>query len=106
MLVEINQKIGVGDKSPDKEALLNSSNIMTALNSIYPDEDFEVKIIRSESGGSVSCKAHRPDIEELMKEWDLLHESEMNYLFTKGKGGNLFDRRSWVEKRFRELLVR
>jgi len=58
---------------------------------------------RSESGGSVSCEAHRPDIDELKKEWDVQVESEHNYMLTHGKCGFLFDRWEWVEKKFREF---
>ena len=47
MLIEIKQKMGAEDKTPEKVALLNASNIKAALNTIYPDEEFEIKIINS-----------------------------------------------------------
>jgi hypothetical protein len=58
MLVEIKQKTGSEDKTPEKEALINKANILDALHKEWMDEDFEIKIIDS-----------RP-IEKLIKSWE------------------------------------
>ena len=45
MLIEIKQKMCAEDKTPGKVALLSAENIKTALNTMYPDEEFEIGII-------------------------------------------------------------
>jgi hypothetical protein len=45
MIVEIIQVVGVMDKTPEKNALLSDENILLALKTVFPDEDFVVNII-------------------------------------------------------------
>lgn len=47
MIIEIKQVIGGKDLSPEKEALLNAENITKALNLLYPDETFIVKVVEN-----------------------------------------------------------
>lgn len=45
MLFEIKQVEGKEDKSPEKVALINEENILHALQKVWTDEDFEIKIV-------------------------------------------------------------
>lgn len=66
MLVEIKQVTGKDDKTPGKEALLNNANLKDALKGLYPDEEFEVKVItRNDSQMKESLTGVAKALEEL-----------------------------------------
>jgi len=63
MIIEIKQVTGSDDKSPNKEALLTRRNIETALNNLYPDEEFSVTILEDYNWREIRHKSTQSEKE-------------------------------------------